>query len=180
MEKKSFFNLIPVMLIGAVVCVGCGQKEKAAEPSAEANADSIVKLESAVVEENRDADMALAEESRAFLEKFYKGLDRDQLDYSLVKKNCTRQALRYLADNYDYDCESGDCLATWMFLYEGGGEVGPLKNRTFEMLDATTCKVRLVYEGYQDKDYEYIVQLGLVKEGDTYKVDAIKPLSSSY
>ena len=168
------------MLIGAVVCVGCGKKEKAAEPSAEVSADTIVKSYSVVAEESQEADAALTEECQAFLEKFYKGLDRDQLDYSFVKKNCTSQALRYLSDNYDYDCESGDCLATWMFLYEGGGDIGPKKKRTFEMLNETTCKVRQVYEGYQDKDYEYIVQLSVVKDGDTYKVDAIKPLSSSY
>jgi hypothetical protein len=23
--------------------------------------------------------------------------------------------LKYLRDNYDYDCEDGDCLAVWMF-----------------------------------------------------------------
>ena len=102
-------------------------------------------------------------------------LDKDLLDYAFVKRNLTRKALQYLTDNYEYDCEGGDCLATWLFLYEGGGDTGPLKKRTIQSIDENTYQVTSVYDN-SDGDYKYTVQLGLVKDGDTYKIDTVKPI----
>ena len=111
---------------------------------------------------------------KAFLEKFYQGLDNDLLDYNLVKQNVTPKALQFLKDSYDYDCE-GECLATWVFLYEAGGDTGAIQERQIEMVEANTYDVKCVYEGY-----EYVVRLTLVAEGNTYKIDTIKTISSQY
>ena len=176
MKKKSFFYFISALLIGTVLCVGCGQKEKAPEPTEDVKADSVVKADTVMPDQGLETTQKEMEEAKTFLESFYKGLDKDQLNYAFVKKHTTRNAIKYLADNYEYDCDGGDCLATWIFLYEGGGDTGPLKKRTFEMIDEATCKVSQTYEGYDSKDYKYIVKLGVVKDGDNYKIDTIEPL----
>ena len=162
--------------MGAMLCMACGSKEKTAEPMT-TNNDSVVVAQdtSVVIVESEQEAIKTTEECKAFLENFYKKLDKDLLDYAFVKRNTTRKALKYLADNYEYDCENGDCLATWLFLYEGGGDTGPLKKRTIESIDENTYKVTSVYDN-SDGDYKYTVQLGLVKDGDTYKIDTVKPI----
>ena len=111
---------------------------------------------------------------KAFLEAFYQGLDNDLLDYDLIKKSVTPQALQFLKDSYDYDCE-GECLASWVFLYEAGGDTGAIQERQIEMVEANTYDVKCVYEGY-----EYVVRLTLVADGASYKIDTIKTISSQY
>ena len=110
----------------------------------------------------------------AFLNAFYKTLQRDLLDYNYVKGNVTPKAYQQLVDGYDYDCE-GECLATWMFLYEAGGDTGAMENKEIKEIDANTYSVKCIYEGY-----EYVVELKLVEEGNTYKIDNIKMISSEY
>lgn len=165
--KKILIYSVSVMLIGAVICIAGWQEAAAAEPTDNFRAYPVARTD------------AKQSKAIAFLENFYKGLDEDQLDYAFVKKHTTSKAIQYLADNYDYDCDGNECLATWIFLYEGGGDTGPLKTRTFEMLNKTTCKVTQTYEGYEGQDYVYIVKLGLVKYGDTYKINTIEPVVGS-
>ena len=166
--KKTVFNAIPALLIGVILCIASRQEAKATEPTDYEMAASVA-----------EADIIPGQTPKSFLENFYKGLDEDLLDYAFIKKHTTRKAIKYLADNYDYDCDTDECLATWIFLYEGGGDIGPLKTRTFEMLNKTTCKVTQIYEVCDSQDYEYIVKLGLVRIGDNYKIDTIEPMVSS-
>ena len=169
-------KFFPILVIGAALCIACGSKEKSVEPTTTEN-DSVVVAQdtSDIIAEAEQATVKTTEECKAFLEDFYKKLDKDLLDYAFVKRNLTRRALQYLADNYEYDCEGGDCLATWLFLYEGGGDTGPLKKRTIQSIDENTYQVTSVYDN-PDGDYKYTVQLGLVKDGDTYKIDTVKPI----
>ena len=112
---------------------------------------------------------------RAFVEQFYKEWDkRDLLDYEFVKQYITPNLLKYLADAYDYDCE-GECLATWMFFYEGGGDAGELKSYTFTPRDESHVLVECKYE-----NYEYDVLLTVIKDGDTFKIDSLKQERSAY
>ena len=106
---------------------------------------------------------------RAFVEKFYKGWrGEDILDYDYVKQYITPNLLKYLTDAYDYDCE-GECLATWKFFYEGGGDVGELKFRQITALDGSHVRVENKYD-----NYEYDVLLKVIKDGDTFKIDSLK------
>ena len=111
----------------------------------------------------------------AFVEEFYKEWDKkDLLDYGYVKQYITPNLLKYLADEYDYDCE-GECLATWKFFYEGGGDVSGLKSRQITARDGSHVLVENNYE-----NYEYDVLLKVVKDGDTFKIDSLVQEKSEY
>ena len=112
---------------------------------------------------------------RAFVEKFYNEWSgEDILDYDYPKQYITPNLLKYLADAYDYDCE-GECLATWKFFYEGGGDVGELKSRQITARDESHVLVENKYV-----NYEYDVLLTLVKDGNTFKIDNLKQEKSEY
>ena len=112
---------------------------------------------------------------RAFVEKFYKEWnEEDILDYSYPKQHITPNLLKYLADAYDYDCE-GECLATWKFFYEGGGDVGVLKSRQITARDGSHVIVENKYD-----NYEYDVLLKVIKDGDAFKIDSLEQERSEY
>ena len=103
---------------------------------------------------------------KAFVEKFYADWD-DLLDYDYVKKFITPKALQQLKDEYGYDCE-GECLATWIFFYEAGGDTGGEISRTVKAQDGNHF---LVENKYDNEDYSVV--LTVIKEGDEYKIDEI-------
>ena len=123
-------------------------------------------------------DVSLEEEmlaAKAFVEQFYEEWDkRDLLDYDYVKQYITPNLLKYLADAYDYECE-GECLATWKFFYEGGGDVGELKSRKITARDENHVFVENKYV-----NYEYDVLLKVMEDGDTFKIDGLKQEKSEY
>lgn len=176
---KKYF---PTLIMGAMLCMACGPKEKPVDEPVVTGNDSIVAApdSSEVTEDAEQKSKETIEKCKAFLEAFYKQMDEDQLDYAYVRRNATRRALKYLTDNFDYDCESGDCLATWMFLYEGGGDTGGLEKRTIEAVNDSTYKISQIYDQDNNHHYRYVIRLGLVKDGDNYKIDTIEPLSSTY
>ena len=107
---------------------------------------------------------------KAFLEKFYeKGQDENY-----IRQNVTKNALQFLKDEYDYECEDGDCLATWIFEYEGGSDYGAFKKRTIDVIDENTYIVGNHYTTEDGKDFLYSVRLGIVKQGNFYKIDTIE------
>ena len=114
-----------------------------------------------------------AEAKRAFVEKFYAEWD-DILDYNNLRPYVTPKMRKWLMDNYDFECE-GECLATWLFFYEGGGDVSGLLSRQVKVQDADHILVQLKYD-----NYEYDVLLTVVKDGDSYKIDELKQIRSVY
>lgn len=176
----STIGTVAVLLLSSTLWPSCASKDKpAADTLSVAPADSAATVATDTVAPAVDDQAAKEQqkaEVKAFLEKFYKGLDKDIIDYKLVKQHTTAKAVRYLKDNYDYDCDGGDCMATWLFAYEGGGDTGPLKKRTIESIDENTYMVINVYNN-SDGDYTYVVKLGIVKQGDTYKIDIIDPMT---
>ena len=112
---------------------------------------------------------------KTFVEKFYLlWSEEDVLDYDYVKQHITPNLLKYLADAYEFDCE-GECLATWKFLYEDGGDFGGLKSRKITARDESHVLVENNYG-----NYEYDVLLKLIKVGDTYKIDSLEQVKSEY
>ena len=112
---------------------------------------------------------------KAFVEKFYKEWsDADILNYDYPKQHITPKLLKYLADAYDFDCE-GECLATWKFFYEGGGDVGGLKSRRITARDRSHVLVENNYD-----NYEYDVLLKVIMDGDTFKIDSLEQEKSEY
>ena len=115
------------------------------------------------------------DEISVFVEKFYNEWSgEDILNYDYPKQYITPNLLKYLADAYDYECE-GECLATWMFFYEGGGDVGELKSRQITARDGNHVLVENNYE-----NYEYDVLLTLIKDGDTFEINSLKQEKSEY
>ena len=112
---------------------------------------------------------------RAFVEKFYNEWSgEDILNYDYAKQHITPNLLKYLADSYDYDCED-ECLATWKFFYEGGGDVGQLKSRQIIARDGNHVLVENKYV-----NYEYDVLLKVIKDGDAFKIDSLGQEKSEY
>lgn len=67
-----------------------------------------------------------------FLEQFYKGNINDE---EYIKQNVTANVLNKLKRDYDKDCPSGDCLATWVFTaYPPGSDLyleeGPIISKS--------------------------------------------------
>ena len=114
------------------------------------------------------------EAPQAFVENFYTEWKDAILETDFVKQNVTDNMLQLLKDEYEYDCE-GECLATWIFCYKGGGDVGELVSRKITAQDATHVLVESKYD-----NYEYDIVLTLVKEGDTYKIDNLKQERETY
>lgn len=114
-----------------------------------------------------------AEAAKAFVETFYNKWT-DQTNYAMLKPYITQRMLKYLADSYDYDCE-GECLATWLFFYEGGGDVAGYQSRHITAHDDSHVLVEFNYE-----NYEYAILLTLVKNGQSYKIDALEQVRSVY
>lgn len=174
--KKSILMISALMMLMA-----CGGK-KAQGESVNADSDSIAERQQA---ENEEYDSIVVKEYdpqeqemvavSAFVEEFYKEWDKkDLLDYGYVKQYITPNLLKYLADAYDYDCE-GECLATWKFFYEGGGDVSGLKSRQITARDGSHVLVENNYE-----NYEYDVLLKVIKDGDAFKIDSLKQEKSEY
>ena len=112
---------------------------------------------------------------KAFVERFYTEWgSENMLEYDYLKQHITPNLLQYLADSYDYDCE-GECLATWLFFYEGGGDVCCFNSRQIEIRDDQHVLVKIKYD-----NYEYDVLLKVVWVGDQYKIDGLQQERSEY
>jgi len=191
-EKRTWRDNI-LYIVGAVVIigvVGAGiwnyysssqrvEREIALADSLEkARQDSLMRARQMEIERQDSIDKVQREE-KEFLEKFYKNLDYsnskwEELD-SYVRKHITSNALQNLRDEYDYDCESGDCLALWLFSYMAGGDMDKELGRKIEQVSDNTFLVTTTW-GYSEgpsSKYDYKVRLGIVKEGDSYKIDTI-------
>ena len=161
--RKSILMISALMML-----LACGGKKAQTE-----GADVAV-IDSTVVDSADDQEQEMVA-VKAFVEEFYKEWDKtDLLDYGYVKQYITPNLLKYLADAYDYDCE-GECLATWKFFYEGGGDVGELKSRQITVRDGNHVLVENKYV-----NYEYDVLLTLIKDGDAYKIDSLEQVKSEY
>ena len=161
--RRSIIVISAVMMLMA-----CGGKK------AQAESDGAAIVDSTVVD-SVDAQEQEMEAARVFVEKFYNEWSgEDILNYDYPKQYITPNLLKYLADAYDYECE-GECLATWMFFYEGGGDVGELKSRQITARDGNHVLVENKYV-----NYEYDVLLTLIKDGDTFKIDSLKQERSEY
>lgn len=113
-------------------------------------------------------------EGKAFLERFYQEGAECWFDNAFLKKHLTQKALKYLHDAYPYDDEAGDGLAMWLFYQEGGWDLGEFKeikvDRLRENTYRVTCRSR-----FNEDTYEYTVVFGLVRVGNAWKIDTMKP-----
>lgn len=104
----------------------------------------------------------------AFITKM---MDENQYDdYDFLKKHCTPKMLKFLADNFEYDCEDGDCLAGWMFRTETQDNSEECRNGVE--------KVENVGNGwyeytFYDGGFKGITRLKIIIKGDLIMVDEL-------
>lgn len=91
----------------------------------------------------------------AFLDQFYKGEYENE---KYIKENVTANVLNKLRSDFDYECDTNDCLATWVFsAYPPGADLkleeGPIISETSS---AGKFKVDFKYSGFngEQKNYE--------------------------
>ena len=167
--KYKHFILAAFFLSGTTSCNSSTKSEDVKESAPVATSvEDTTATGSTAPAEKAEADEQETQAQKAFLEAFYDGLDED-FEPEYVAKFITPNAKKILVDEYDYDCETGDCLAVWLFAYEGGGDTGPCLSRSIKPQGANKFLVTSKYE-----EEEYNVVLTLIKEGDTYKIDDIK------
>lgn len=110
-SKKWIWILLVVLLAGAGAWYFLSQNGYSldgGETVAEA-VDSTPIDEHDVIDEYEEIDPT---SPLAFLEQFYKG---DYKNKEYVKQHVTANVINKLKRDYEYECPSGDCLATWVF-----------------------------------------------------------------
>lgn len=163
-------KLLSVLALSAFVCFACKSNNT---NTTEDPKDSEEATDNAQAAEKAILDSAKTAAGVAFLEEFYKVFGENLLNYEYLKQNITPGLKQYLIDSYDYECE-GECMASWLFFYEGGGDTCGTQTRTIEPVDNNTYLVTTRYAREDGEDYIYKVKLGLVEDGDSFKIDTLE------
>lgn len=163
--------LAALILLGTTACNSSSKPKEANDSTQVATiAEDTAAAETAAPAELSEAALQEIQAKKDFLEKFYDGLDESGFDDAYIRKFITPNAKKILNEDFEFDCESGDCLAVWLFAYEGGGDTGKCLSRTIKEQDENHYLVDFKYEGNE----VYHVLLTVIKDGDTYKIDDIK------
>ena len=176
MKKSTIITALTAMMLVAVGLTGCKYFKPLDGPGMERDStdlsalgDSVSIGDSLNVVADDAAQKQNMEAVQAFVEQFYNEWGMENLlDYDYPKQHITPRLLKFLADSYEFECE-GECLATWKFFYEGGGDVGELKSRQITARDGSHVLVENKYV-----NYEYDVLLTVIKDGDTFKIDSLQ------
>ena len=176
MKKSTIITALTAMMLVAVGLTGCKYFKPLDGPGMERDStdlsalgDSVSLGDSLNVVADDAAQKQNMEAVQAFVEQFYNEWGMENLlDYDYPKQHITPRLLKFLADSYEFECE-GECLATWKFFYEGGGDVGEFKSRQITARDGNHVLVENKYV-----NYEYDVLLTVIKDGDTFKIDSLQ------
>ena len=176
MKKSTIITALTAMMLVAVGLTGCKYFKPLDGPGMERDStdlsalgDSVSIGDSLNVVADDAAQKQNMEAVQAFVEQFYNEWGMENLlDYDFPKQHITPRLLKFLADSYEFECE-GECLATWKFFYEGGGDVGEFKSRQITARDGNHVLVENKYV-----NYEYDVLLTVIKDGDTFKIDSLQ------
>ena len=133
-----------------------------------------VEVDSFVPEYNSINDEDLIQEKKAFLESFYSQLLASDYSYAYILDNVTENALRILKEEYDYECDGGDCLAVWLFTHESS-EPGEVKSYVVSPQDANDFLVKV-----ENENEHYNVLITVVGDNSHYVIDGIEKKYSEY
>jgi len=161
-------------LVTMCVCIGTAcvsENRKQAELRAAFN-----ELEKELQEAGKRNMEQMAEVS-SFLQTFYQEFEEafdEGGDYDeCLRQHVTPNAEQWFKDMYDYDCGDDNCMASWLLLYNIT-DPGTLEERTIEAIDENTCQVKMTYDRGNGEMYEYTLKVGVVKEGDEFKIDSVE------
>ena len=117
-----------------------------------------------------------ADGGNTFLENFYEAGEGCGFDKAFLKRHLTDRALQYLRDQFDYEDESGEAMATWLFYKYDTTDVGPMQDLTVDRIGERTYRV-VCRSSHNDAVYRYLLLFDLVKVDGQWKIDAMRPLS---
>ena len=171
-------RLLSAWAIIALACFACksNSAQPADSPQEAESAESAANPETAII------DSAKIAAGTAFLEEFYKVYDADYeeggFNNEYIKSKITPNLKQWLMDSFDYDCD-GECMANWLFCYNGGGDTGALKYRTIKHIGDTYI-VSCHHDQGGGKEYHYSIELKLVQDGDSFKIDSMEIIEDRY
>ena len=132
----------------------------------------------------QDSINKVQQEEKQFLENFYKGFENNDDWDSHVCKHLTNKALQILREAFPYDCDYGDCLWTDLFFenFQGGTDSEDtivVIKKVIEPVSPNTFLVTVYWgiKGTNTPSFNHKLKLGIVKEGDKYKIDNIVNVS---
>ena len=117
MKKKYIFAVAIAVLVALVSCGGSGGSSASKEytETEVATADDDIEQDNEVPASN---DLSIINRKK-FLERFYEEtfvIEDGMFDYEDEHLSCmSMRMIEMLRDNYDYDCEDGNCYAWWVF-----------------------------------------------------------------
>jgi TPR repeat protein len=163
-SKIWLWTLLALLIAGGAVgyYLTNYSSSEAVEQNVEAS-DSI--RASSVIDENAPTN------ALAFLNQFYKG----KIGEDHIREYVTANVINKLRRDFDYDCPSNDCLATWVFTaYPAGADLDLEKGPIITKTDTEgKFKVDFRYSGYNgsEKTYETrTVYLTVTEMGGKYLI----------
>jgi hypothetical protein len=178
-QRVSFCKFLSASLLTLLCAAACTSGGKTQDVTVdEAQLDSALEADAVLkVDELSPEQQQQMADEKAFLEHFYQQLDEDEDMETVVRQNVSANCLDWLKAMYDYDCESGDCIAFWLLTYNMT-DPGSLKERVIEPVAEHTFKVLMTYDCGNGELYDYWLQLEVVKDGDAYKVNDVEELKN--
>lgn len=94
-------------------------------------------------------------------------------DYDFLKAHCTQSMLQVLAENFDYDCDDGDCYAGWMFRTDTQDSASDDEHPNAVVAVKSVGDGWYEYEFY-DGGFRGVTRLKLLFDGDTIMIDDLE------
>lgn len=186
--KKYYIFALSILTITLTTACSGNQKQQKTETNVETvNADSIQKAkedsllqkqQADSIEQARKDSIALAEKEKA------EAAANDQLAIQKIKSmynsssynndsylaaNCTKKLLRKLRANYEYECESGACYASWLF--RSGAQDGPSERQ--EIISVTPLGNSWYRYDFYDMGTKGANKIKVIKQGGKLKFDDV-------
>ena len=175
-------RFLSVLALSAFVCFACKSNNTSTTEEPKGSDQTTENAQANEAPETVIIDSAKAAAGVAFLEEFYKVYDQEYdeggFNEEYIKSHITPGMKQWLMDSYDYDCD-GECMANWLFCYEGGGDTGGLKTRTIKP-EGDAYIVSCIHDQGENKEYHYTIKLTLVQDGDTFKIDNLEKIDEHY
>lgn len=94
-------------------------------------------------------------------------------DYDYLKAYCTPSMLQYLAEEYDYDCDDGDCYAGWMFRTDAQ-DTNSDEEQSYGVIAVGNVGDGWYEYIFMDGGFRGVTRLKLLFNGDKIMIDDLK------